>query len=152
MWQNAHDAYMESRILSADPLELVHLLYQACAESVREARQHLAAGNIAARCRFISKAHGILAELAASLDHQRGGDLSQRLARLYDYMQRRLLEANLQQDDAPLGEVLELLSTLAEAWEEIRHPAPELPEAASPWSQPLPSEPATAYTAHGWNL
>ena len=26
MWQNAHDSYLESRILSADPIELVHLL------------------------------------------------------------------------------------------------------------------------------
>ncbi len=152
MWQNAHDAYRESRILSADPLELVHLLYQACTESVREARHHLAAGDIAARCRSISKAHGILTELSAALDHERGGDLSQRLARLYDYMQRRLLEANILQDDAPMGEVLGLLSTLAEAWDAIRHPVQELPEPASPWSQPVPPEPAEAYAAHGWNL
>ena len=93
------------------------LLYQACTESVREARHHLAAGDIAARCQSISKAHRILAELTAALDHERGGDLSQRLARLYDYMQRRLLEANMRQDDAPMSEVLGLLSTLAEAWE-----------------------------------
>ena len=63
MWQNAHDAYMESRVLSADPLELVHLLYQACTKSVREARHHLAEGDIAARCQCISKAHQILVEL-----------------------------------------------------------------------------------------
>jgi flagellar protein FliS len=152
MWQNAHDAYIESRVLSADPLELVHLLYQACTESVREARHHLAADDIAARCRCISKAHGILAELTAALDHERGGDLSQRLARLYDYMQRRLLEANLRQEDAPMGEVLGLLSTLAEGWDAIRHQAQKLPEPASPWSQPMPSEPVEAYAAHGWNL
>ncbi|MDR3700068.1 MAG: flagellar export chaperone FliS [Candidatus Sulfopaludibacter sp.] len=152
MWQNAHDAYRESRILAADPLELVHVLYQACTESVREARCHLAAGDIAARCQSISRAHRILAELTSALDHERGGDLSKRLARLYDYMQRRLLEANIRQDDAPMGEVLGLLSTLAEAWDAIRHPAQALPEPASPWSQPMPPEPAEVYAAHGWNL
>src|ERR1039458_5604100 len=51
MWQNAHDAYLESRVLSADPLELVHLLYEAAIEAVREARRYLAAGETAVRGR-----------------------------------------------------------------------------------------------------
>ena len=152
MWQNPHDAYLEGRILAADPLELVHLLYRACTLSVREARQSLAAGDIAARCRSISKAHRILTELAASLDHERGGDFSRRLARLYDYMQRRLLEGNFQQQDGPLSEVLQLLSTLAEAWDEIRRPATELPETPGPWAQPVPAESAAACSAQGWSF
>ena len=42
MKSNRHDAYLESRVLSADPVELVHMLYQACVQAVREARHHLA--------------------------------------------------------------------------------------------------------------
>jgi flagellar protein FliS len=152
MWQNAHDAYLESRILSANPLELVRLLYQACTGSVREARRYLAEGDIAARCRCISQGHAILAELATSLNHERGGDLSRRLALLYDYMQRKLLEANIQQIDAPLAEVLGLLSTLSEAWDGIREPSQQAVPAESPWSTPPPSEPVTANAAHGWSL
>jgi flagellar protein FliS len=152
MWQNAHDAYLESRILSANPVELVGLMYQSCIGSVKDARCHLAGGDIAARCRCISKAHRILAELTASLDHERGGALSQRLALLYDYMQRRLLEANFHQEDAPLGEVLGLLATLAEAWAEIREPEQHATQVESPWSQPIPPEPAPALAAHGWSL
>lgn len=152
MWQNGHDAYLESRILSANPLELVSLLYQACTSSVREARRHLEEGDIAARCRCISRAHQILVELAISLNYERGGDLSRRLAQLYDYMQRKLLEANIQQNDAPMAEVLGLLSTIAEAWDGIREPSQEMAQAESPWSQPLPSEPEPACVAHGWSL
>src|ERR1039457_6284140 len=115
MWQNAHDAYLESRVLSADPLELVHLLYEAAIAAVREARRYLAEGEIAARSRSITRAFGILQALVAALDHDRGGEISGRLAQLYDYMQRRLLEANFQQTDQPLAEVLGLLAPLAEA-------------------------------------
>jgi flagellar secretion chaperone FliS len=148
MWQNAHDAYLESRICSADPLELVRLLYNAGTQSVRDARRHLAAGDIAARCKSISRAYEILVELAASLNHELGGDLSARLAQLYDYMQRRLLESNLQQTDAPLAEVLGLLTTLGEGWEGISHsPEPEEPP-AGPWTQAPPSE----VVSHGWSL
>lgn len=156
MWQNAHDAYLESRILSADPLELVKMLYQAAITSIRDARRHLAAREIMARARAISKACAVLAELAVSLDHERGGEVSVNLARLYDYMSRRLIEANLQQADQPLEEVLGLLSTLLEGWEGIQPVAEPAPQAASPWAQdpysPAPVEQVSEYSSHAWSL
>jgi flagellar protein FliS len=135
MWNSGHDAYLESRVLAADPVELVSLLYQACTQAVREARHYLAAGQIAERSREINKACAIVIELATSLDHERGGEISQRLALLYDYMERRLLQANMQQSDAPLADVLGLLTTLSEAWAGVRQPE-EKPAAEIPTSQP----------------
>lgn len=151
MWQNAHDAYVESRVLSADPMELVKLLYQAAIASVRDARSYLAEGEISARARSITKTGMILGELTASLDHERGGEVSRGLARLYDYMSRRLIEANLRQADKPLEEVLSLLSTLAEAWEGIQPAAKPEPRAESPWGQPPPDTAAT-YSSQGWSF
>lgn len=152
MWRDAHDAYLESRIESANPIELVRLLYQGAMTAVRDARKHLAAGQIAARSRAISRAYAIVAELTASLDHRAGGELSLRLATLYGYMQRRLLEANVQQADPPLAEVLGLLTTLGEAWDGIQNAASESVEpAATPWAQVSPeAEPACA--SSGWSL
>ena len=118
------DAYLESQVLTADPLELVRLLYRAALDAARSARDHLAAGRIAERSRQISKAHSILSQLSLSLDSARGGTLSRSLAELYDYMQRRLLEANLRQKAEPLVEVERLMTTLLEGWEQIRT-APE---------------------------
>jgi len=119
-----YNAYMESKILTADPLELVRLLYVNASDAVRRAREHLAGGRIAERSQEISRALSILWELSASLDHSKGGALSRRLAELYDYMQRRLLEANMRQTPEPLAEVEGLLATLREGWEQIR-PADE---------------------------
>ena len=155
MWSNAHDAYLESRILSADPIELVNLLYQACTGAVRDARHYLANGEIAARSRSITKASEILIELTTSLDHERGGELSERLALLYDYMLRRLTEANFQQTDAPLDEVLGLLSTLSEAWDGLKPTERSVAVPASPWlqaaPQAAPQESASA-GAQGWSF
>ena len=152
MWQNAHDAYLESRVLSADPLELVHLLYEAAIAAVREARRYLAEGEIAARSRSITRAFGILQELVAALDHDRGGEISGRLAQLYDYMQRRLLEANFQQTDQPLAEVLGLLATLAEAWQGVKRQTQPAAPPENPWAQRPPVEAATAYGSSAWSL
>ncbi len=145
---NAHDAYLESRILSADPIELVRLATQACAAAVRDARRHLAAKDIAARSRSISRACSILMELFGSLDFQRGGEISPRLAALYEYMHRRLLEANRDQADAPLAEVLGLLATLSEAWDGIRpQTAQPAPRAANPWASAPADIPSLALSA-----
>jgi len=152
MSYTGHDAYLESRVLSADPVELVNLLYQACTRAVREARHHLAEGRIAERSKEINKAFEILVELEGSLDHERGGEISQRLASLYDYMRRRLLDANMRQNDPPLTEVLGLLSTLSEAWEGVRAAeAKPVETVRSPWAQPQAEE-AVGCGSHGWSL
>jgi flagellar protein FliS len=151
MGSNAHDAYLESRVESADPVQLVRMMYQGAIGSVREARNLLAKGDIAERSRAISKAHAILTELLVSLDHERGGEISMQLARLYDYMQRRLLEANLQQVDAPMVEVLGLLSTLKEAWDRLQ-PTAEAPEAPRNAWTPQPSGEVPPYSTGGWSL
>lgn len=111
-----YDQYLESEVLSADPLKLVNLLYRAAIDAVRAARRHLAAGEIRERSRKVVKAWEIVHELRRSLDEQRGGEIGRSLRELYVYMQGRLLEANARQMDAPLAEVERLLSTLSEGW------------------------------------
>jgi flagellar protein FliS len=152
MTYNAHDAYLESRVLSAAPLELVRLLYQTATGAVREARRHLEAGKIVERSRAISKAAQVLLELSASLDFKRGGEIATRLFQLYDYMLRRLTEANFKQADAPLAEVLGLLATLSEAWEDIQEQPKPAAETHQPWARPpLPNDGAES-ASHSWSL
>ena len=59
------DAYLESRVLSASPLELICFLYQYALDSVRDARRHLAAGDIVARSRAVCRAVGVMTPLIA---------------------------------------------------------------------------------------
>ncbi len=116
---NALSTYFEQEILSADPMKLVCLLYQGAITDVREARRQLQASNVSARCAAVTKACDILGELTQSLDLKQGGELAARLRQLYTYMLNRMVEANLQKRDEPLAEVLSLLCTLQEGWQEI---------------------------------
>jgi len=155
MWQNAQEAYLEGRILSASPLGLIRLLYQGAAGAVREARRHLAAGEIRQRSRAITKACDILVELEQALDYARGGEISRRLGELYFYMQQRLTEANFRQTDAPLAEVLGLLAPLLEAWDALSaqepgQPAATAQAAAATWGAGMPEE--AACCSQGWSL
>lgn len=148
---HAHDAYLESRVTSAEPVELVRMMYQACMAEIREARRELAAGDIAKRVQHISKACEIVMELTASLDHERGGEISLKLLHMYDYVQRRLVEANLRKSDAMLAEVLDLLATLLEAWDGVKvQTQPERPERNN-WAPPV-QEAETVHSSNAWSF
>ncbi len=125
------DAYLENKVLGSDPLELVVMLYRGALDGIAGARQALAAGDIRRRADAVSRSISILGELRASLDESRGGELSQNLARLYDYVQGLLLEGNLREKEAAFAEAESLLRTLAEGWEGIQAAATQDPAGAA---------------------
>ncbi|HWQ56910.1 MAG TPA: flagellar export chaperone FliS [Bryobacteraceae bacterium] len=149
MSSNVNERYLEARVMSASPVELVRILYGAAQQSVREARRHLALGNTAERSREISRAVEILVELSGAVDREKGGELSGRLVELYDYMVRRLTEAHLRQEDTPLEEVLRLLATLSEAWSELADPGTT---SSQPATAPLPDPPAIPVARVGYGV
>ena len=114
-----HDAYRESEILSAGPVELILILYRAALGAIRSARGCLRQGDIRGRSGHITRAVTILAELEFSVDRSLGHEVGGDLVELYDYVQRLLLEANGRQIDPPLAEAEGLLVTLIEAWSDL---------------------------------
>jgi len=129
------DPYLESRVMAADAVELIHILYEHTLLQVRLARNAIPNGNIAARFQAVSKVLAALGELEGSLDYKAGGSISQNLGRLYRYIRKRLVEGNLKRDDAALAEVESLIQTLDEGWTAMQHrmcaPAtPSYPHAA----------------------
>jgi flagellar secretion chaperone FliS len=147
----AQGNYLEQEILSANGVELVLILYRSALESLDQARTCLRRGDIAGRSKAISKAVAVLMELTGSVNREHGGEMAANLIELYDYMQRRLLEANIHQLDEPLAETGRLLGTLLEAW--AQGPAAEL--AATGETAPVPlSEPHLEYAGapQSWSL
>jgi len=111
---------IETSVPTADPHKLILLLFEGAKAAISAAKLNMELGNIAEKGRLISNAIDIITNgLRASLDFEKGGDLSIKLAALYDYMAQRLLWANLKNDPASLDEVMHLLSEIHSAWVEI---------------------------------
>jgi flagellar secretion chaperone FliS len=127
MYKNLQQNYLESEVLTADPLKLVELLYRGAINAIQIARTAVKNRDIKLRSRQIGKALAIVNELALSLDHSRAEQISRQLVELYDYMGRRLVEANIQQIEAPLAEVSGLLATLLEGWQTGERPMEQAP-------------------------
>jgi flagellar protein FliS len=67
----------------------------------------------------VQRTQEILHELNMALDLQSGGELAQTLRSLYEYMDRRLLESNLNKQSDGIVEARRHLTTLRNAWAEM---------------------------------
>ncbi|CAO1663696.1 flagellar export chaperone FliS [Salinicola sp. NYA28a] len=118
---------VESAVMSADPHQLIVMLFDGAQAAINSARLHMEDGNRAAKGAAISKAIDIVNNgLAAALDHERGGDIAANLGQLYDYIARLLLQANLRDDIAKLDQAAVLLDDIGSGWRELRHSSAEL--------------------------
>lgn len=111
---------VETSVAAADPHKLILLLFEGAKAAILSAKLNMELGNISEKGRLISNAIDIITNgLKASLDFEKGGDLSIKLGALYDYMAQRLLWANIKNDPAVLDEVMRLLGEIHGAWAEI---------------------------------
>lgn len=118
---------IESGVAAADPHKLILMLYQGALLAIASAKNQILRKEISAKGSSITKAIKIIDEgLKACLDVEAGGEIGKNLYKLYDYMNQRLLIANLKNDTAILDEVSALLSELKGAWESIRPAAPSI--------------------------
>lgn len=121
-------AQIEGAVMDADPHRLVALLLSGACDRIRLAGASLARGDQARKGKAIGEACAIVGHLNGSLDHEAGGEVAANLSALYDYVARRLTEANLHNDGAALDESLGLLSEVNSAWDAIA-PARGMPAA-----------------------
>ena len=122
--QNFYTMYAQSSLLEANPLQLIIALYDGAISATEQAKAALVSRDDMARSRSITKAVSILAELMCSLDHEKGGEISANLKRLYSYMQQRLLLAHATKAAEPMNEVVGLLSSLLESWRQVSNTNP----------------------------
>lgn len=116
---------VETSIMDADPHRLIQLLIDGALARMAAARGHIERNEIEERNAMINKAIKIISGLQESLNMD-AGEISQNLERLYDYMSRRLFEANLKNDVAILDEVIHLMTEIKTAWDGIRDEALKL--------------------------
>ncbi|WP_256644833.1 flagellar export chaperone FliS [Thermomonas paludicola] len=114
--QHYRQTSVSSAVLDASPHRLVALMLAGLRERLKLASACMEIGDIPRKGQAIGEASMIIGQLDGSLDHKAGGDIAAGLAALYNYAQRRLLEANLQNDLAKLQEVDGLVADIESAW------------------------------------
>ena len=111
---------VDANVSAATPHQLIILLFEGAENAIGVAKVHMERGETAQKGALISRAIDIISNgLMASLDLKDGGPLATQLIALYDYMVRRLLRANIENNPAALDEVTQLLKEIHSAWVEM---------------------------------
>ena len=116
MTNQAAQNYLRTKVLTATPEQLQLMLYDGAITFLEQARLALAKNNFEQSYTGISRAQKIIAELTSSLRHEIAPDLCGKLAGLYNFVYRKLVEANVQHEMKSLDEALGILRYQRETW------------------------------------
>lgn len=120
---------LEAKVLGAGTVDLIVQFYEGAIAAIRLAQQGIEAAQFEQKTRQINKAYEIVDCLDRVLDLERGGEVAQNLNGLYDYIKRRLMSANADNDVEALAEAIKLLAELNEGWkglaQKVRQAAPQ---------------------------
>ena len=106
-------------VVDADPHQLIQMLLEGALGKLSVVKGLLKRKDMAKKGEMIGQAMSIISGLRTSLDMEAGGDIAVNLDNLYEYIERRLLEANLKNDIDIIDEVVTLLREIKTAWESI---------------------------------
>ncbi len=114
---NPYQQYKQNSIMNATPGQLIVMMYNGCMKFIKTAEKAIEQKDIEGANNAILRAQDIIDELMSALDRQY--DVSDNLYNLYEYINRRLVEANIKKDKAILQEAYNLVVQLRDAWAEV---------------------------------
>jgi flagellar secretion chaperone FliS len=114
---NPYAAYQNNSVTTASPGELTLMLYNGSLKFIHIAKKAIEEKNIELKNTNIQKAQAIVSELMVTLNTDL--EISQNLMSLYDYINRRLTEANVKNDRAILEEVEGLITEFRDTWKQV---------------------------------
>ena len=119
------DSYLQSKVMGADGLELINMLYDKAIVSLNIAKDSIIKGLndpeiLKKKAIELSRATDILYYLNDILDRQRGGQIAENLSLIYTTLVGELVKANLFNDIEIISKCIEILNNLKAAWEDVK--------------------------------
>jgi flagellar protein FliS len=108
--------YLRTKVLTATPEQLQLMLYDGAIRFAEQARVALEQRNHEQSYSLIVRVQRILTELSATLKHDVAPELCGKLSSLYNFVYRKLIEANVDHGLPPLDEALRILRYQRETW------------------------------------
>jgi flagellar protein FliS len=114
---NPYQSYQQNSVNTASPGDLTLMLYNGCLKFINLAKHGIDKNDIEMKNTNIQKAQKIVQEFMVTLNMDL--EVSQNMMSLYDYMLRRLIEANIKNDKAILEEVETLVTDFRDTWKQV---------------------------------
>lgn len=115
----AMSQYRTNEFQTASPAKVIVSFYDGALRFINLASHALGAKNYALKGQHLSRAHAIVSELRANLDHTQNPQLCGELDRLYTYVLDCITEANMTADSTKLQPAVRVLEQLRSAWAQV---------------------------------
>jgi flagellar protein FliS len=102
--------------MESDPHHLITMLMEGALARLQLGKTYIDGGHIREKAAVLHRVVEIINELRMSLDHSVGGRVAADMEQLYEYMVRRVMTANLNNDRSCLDEVVSLLGEIRNSW------------------------------------
>lgn len=116
-YANVAQAYQGTKINTASPAELTLMLYEGAIKFCNKAIYAIEENNITKANENFIKAQKIIMEFRGTLDFKY--PVAQDFERVYDYIYRRLIEANIKKDKEIAEEALKYIREMRDTWKEV---------------------------------
>ncbi len=114
---NAAMTYQNNAIQTASPADLTLMLYEGAIKFSNIAIVAMENGDLEKVHTNIVKVENIIQELRRTLDHKYS--VAQEFEKVYDYIYRRLVDANVKKDKEILEEALGYIREMRDTWKEV---------------------------------
>ena len=114
--QNPYAKYSSNAVFTASQEELTLMLYEGALKFSNQALTAIENKDYAKANELIIRVEDIIREFQLTLNHNY--DISKNFDALYDYMYRRLVDANISKDPAVIVEVRDMLREFRDMWKE----------------------------------
>ncbi|WP_456395453.1 flagellar export chaperone FliS [Desulfurobacterium sp.] len=111
--------YLRMDVETASPVKQLVMLYEKAILCMEIAAKAIQEKDVKTKINNILRAHDIVRVLNASLDMEKGGEIAKNLRSLYDFIEEALLKVNTTNDIELLKRLMEIMSELKSAWEEL---------------------------------
>lgn len=114
---NPYQSYQQNSVVQSTPGELTLMLYNGCIKFLNQAKKGIETNNIELRNTNIQKAQAIIREFMTTLD--KSIPVSESMYDLYEYMNNRLMEANIKNDAGIVEEVIGYTTEFRDTWKQV---------------------------------
>lgn len=119
----AYNAYSQSQAGIESPEKLIEMLYEGLLRFCSRIKVYIKNEDIEQRVYYVKRATAIFIELINSLDYEKGGEVAHYLSGLYTREIQLLSLANIENNEARVDEVINVVKGLLEAWREVHQNA-----------------------------
>jgi len=145
-------AYLRNAVLTATPEQLQLMLYDGAIRFATQARDAISNRDFETSFNKLTRAQNIILEMQNGLDYEINRPLCERMASIYNFLYRKLIDANVQRDVGHIDDALKVLRIERETWrqvvEKVNQSRPQHSDLA-PWNSGAEKTDAVSFAVQG---